>query len=105
MAGHIVPPRTYYRVFVALIVLTVLTVGIDIVTKDWGIHLGALQTFLALLIATVKAALVILFFMHVLYSTKLTWVVALSSLLWLGILITYTLTDYVSRPALRIPGP
>jgi cytochrome c oxidase subunit 4 len=104
MAGHVIPPRTYLQVFAALIILTVVTVGIDIVTKAAGANLGAWQTFLALLIATVKAGLVILFFMHVLYSSRLTWVVALSSLLWLGILLTYTLTDYLSRSSAQ-PGP
>ena len=104
MAGHVIPPRTYLRVFAALIILTVVTVGIDIVTKAAGANLGTWQTFLALLIATVKAGLVILFFMHVLYSSRLTWVVALSSLLWLGILLTYTLTDYLSRSSAQ-PGP
>jgi cytochrome c oxidase subunit 4 len=91
VAEHVVQPRTYYKVFAALIVLTVLTVGLDFVP------LGPLHTTVGLVIATVKAGLVILFFMHVLYSPKLTWAVALSSLLWLAILMSYTLTDYFSR--------
>jgi cytochrome c oxidase subunit IV len=51
-----------------------------------------------------KASLVILFFMHVWYSQPLTWVVALSGLLWLAILLTYTLTDYMSRGWNGVPG-
>ena len=98
MTGHVVPPRTYYNVFAALIALTVLTVGLDFVP------LGPLHTSAGLLIATIKAALVILFFMHVLYSPRLTWIVALSSLLWFLILMGYTLTDYLSRPVLPVPG-
>jgi cytochrome c oxidase subunit 4 len=98
MAEHIVQPQTYYKVFAALIGLTLLTVGLDFVP------LGPLHTTVGLLIATVKAALVILFFMHVLYSPKLTWVVALSSLLWLAILMTYTLTDYFTRTPMPVPG-
>jgi cytochrome c oxidase subunit 4 len=98
MAGHIVAPRTYYLVFAALIVLTLTTVGLDFV------NLGPLHTVVGLLIAVAKALLVILFFMHVLYSDRLTWVVALSSLLWLAILISYTLTDYLSRQMIPVPG-
>lgn len=95
---HIIAPRVYYLVFAALIALTGLTVGISFV------DLGAWHTLVGLLIATVKAALVILFFMHVLYSTRLTWVVALSGLVWLAILLGLTLTDYLSRDWLPIPG-
>jgi cytochrome c oxidase subunit 4 len=98
MAEHIVPPRTYGVVFIALIVLTLTTVGLDFA------DLGPLHTTAGLVIAAIKAGLVILFFMHVLYSPKLTWVVALSGLLWLTILITYTVTDYLSRPVLPVPG-
>jgi cytochrome c oxidase subunit 4 len=98
MAGHLVAARTYYGVFAALIALTFLTVGLDFVP------LGPFHSAVGLLIATVKAGLVILFFMHVLYSPKLTWVVALSSLLWLAILMSYTLTDYLTRPDLPVPG-
>ena len=98
MAGHIVPPRTYGFVFVAVIALTLTTIGLDF--DD----LGRQHTTAGLAIAAIKAGLVILFFMHVLYSPKLTWVVALSGLLWLGILMAYTLTDYLSRPKLPVPG-
>jgi cytochrome c oxidase subunit 4 len=92
MAEKIVTPKTYLTVFVALMVLTAITVTFSRlpVSEDW-------HTVIGLGIAAVKASLVILFFMHVLYSTRLTWLVALSGLLWLGILIGYTLTDYVSR--------
>jgi cytochrome c oxidase subunit 4 len=91
MAEHIVPPKTYLQVFAALIALTFLTVGLSFV------ELGPFHTVVGLTIAAVKAGLVILFFMHVLYSSKLIWVVAVGGLLWLGILITYTLNDYLFR--------
>ena len=104
MASHTIPPRTYLLVFAALIVLTVVTVGMDLLARRDYIHLGHWQNELALTIAVVKASLVILFFMHVWYSTRLTWVVALSSLLWLAILIGYTMTDYATREWLRVPG-
>jgi cytochrome c oxidase subunit 4 len=92
MAEKIVQPKTYLIVYVTLLVCTALTVGLSRlpVSEDW-------HTIFGLTIAAVKASLVILFFMHVLYSTRLTWVVALSGLLWLAILIFYTLTDYLTR--------
>jgi cytochrome c oxidase subunit IV len=104
MASHVIPPRTYLLVYAALIVLTVTTVGMDLLARQNYIHLGHWQNEIALAIAVVKASLVILFFMHVWYSTRLTWVVALSSLLWLAILIGYTMTDYLTRDWLRVPG-
>ena len=97
---HVIQPRTYLIVFALLIVLTVTTVGIDIAR----VNLGAWHNTISMLIAVAKASLVILFFMHVWYSQPLTWVVALSGLLWLAILLTYTLTDYISRGWNGVPG-
>ena len=91
MPEHTIPPRTYYTVFAALIGLTVLTVGVSF------LELGSWHTVVGLLIGGAKAALVILFFMHLIYSPRLTWVIALSGLLWLAILIGYTITDYMTR--------
>ena len=51
----------------------------------------------ALAIAVFKATLVVLFFMHVKYSTRLTWAVVLGSVFWLGILLVLTMTDYLTR--------
>src|SRR5262245_54576064 len=92
MAERVDTPKTYLTVFVALMALTATTVGLSRLplSEDW-------HTVIGLGIASVKASLVILFFMHVLYSTRLTWLVALSGLLWLGILIGYTITDYMTR--------
>jgi cytochrome c oxidase subunit IV len=92
MAEKIVPPRTYLIVYLALLACTALTVGFSRmeVSEDW-------HTIVGLTIAAIKASLVVLFFMHLYYSTRLTWVVALAGLLWLGILIAYTLTDYLAR--------
>src|SRR5262249_17915324 len=94
MAEHVVPPRTYYTVFAALLVLTLLTVGASY------LELGPLHTVVALLIAATKALLVVLFFMHVLYSPRLIWVVIAGALFWLAILIGLTVTDYWTRPLL-----
>ena len=89
--GHIVPKRTYYIVYAILMVCTYLTVEIALV------DLGALNTIAALSIAVFKALLVVLFFMHVRYSTRLTWLVIVGGLFWLGILLALTMGDYLTR--------
>jgi len=86
-----VPMSTYYVVFAALMVLLVVTVGAAFV------RLGPLNMPVAMLIATVKAALVILFFMHVKFASRLTKVFVAGSFLWLAILFVMTFGDYVSR--------
>ena len=100
MSSHVVPERTYYLVFAALIVLTIATVGVDL----WA-NLGPAHTAVCLGIAVIKATLVILIFMHVLYSSRLTWIFAAAGLFWLAILIVYTLQDYLTRNSLPAPGP
>jgi cytochrome c oxidase subunit IV len=91
MANHVVPLRTYYLVFLTLIVCTAITVAVSFV------DLGRFNVVAALGIAILKASLVVLFFMHVKYSGKLTWVVVAGSLFWLGILIVMTAGDYLTR--------
>lgn len=86
-----VPLRTYYLVFGALLGLLLLAVAL----AYWD--LGALGVLLALLIATAKALLVILYFMHVRYNSQLTWLFAAAGFAWLAILIGLTLSDYLSR--------
>jgi cytochrome c oxidase subunit 4 len=81
----------YYAVFAALIVGTALTVGVAF------IDLGAMNNVLMLGIAMTKALLVVLFFMHVRWSTRLTWVVAASGFFWLLILFGLTMQDYLTR--------
>lgn len=85
------PARNYYLVFAALMALTLLTIGIA------TIDLGAINTIVALLIAAVKAALVIAIFMHVDRSGPLIRLVVFAGVLWLAILIVLTLSDFVSR--------
>ena len=91
MASHILPKRVYYTIFAILMFCTYLTVQIAF------LDLGAMNIVAALAIAVFKATLVILFFMHVKYSPKLTWAVVLGSIFWLGILLTLTLGDYLTR--------
>jgi cytochrome c oxidase subunit 4 len=91
MSGHIVSPRLYYLVFGALMVMTAVTVAVAFV------DLRIFNTVVALGIAVTKATLVVLFFMHVKYGTRLTWVVAASGFIWMAILFALTLSDYLSR--------
>ena len=65
--------------------------------------LGVFNTPVALTIACTKALLVVLFFMHVRYGTRLTWVVVSAGFFWLGILIVLTMSDYLSRGWLGLP--
>jgi cytochrome c oxidase subunit 4 len=100
MAEHIVSRRLYFLIFGVLMTLTAITVYAA------NINLGSekLNTIVALTIAVIKATLVILFFMHVRYSPRLTWVVIASGFLWLAIMISLTLADYLSRNQTALPG-
>lgn len=89
--GHIVPLSVYYTIFAALMIGTAITVGVAF------IDLGAFNTVVALAIACTKATLVVLYFMHVKYSSKLTWAVVGSSVFWLIILLALTFNDYLTR--------
>ena len=91
MSEHIVPTRVYYSIFAILMLCTLATVLIAFV------DLGALNTVAALTIAVFKAVLVILYFMHVKYSPRLTWAVVVGSVFWLGILLVLTMSDYLTR--------
>jgi cytochrome c oxidase subunit IV len=88
---HVTGLPVYFGIFFALMIFTILTVWVS------RIDLGLLNTPIALAIAVIKATLVILFFMHVIHSTRLTWVVILASLLWLVLLFVLTLADYLTR--------
>jgi cytochrome c oxidase subunit 4 len=85
------PLRVYYTIFAILMFCTYLTV------QAAFLDLGPWNTAVALAIAIVKATLVVLFFMHVKYSPKLTWAVVIGSVFWLGILLAITMTDYMTR--------
>jgi cytochrome c oxidase subunit 4 len=88
---HVVPVKVYALIFLALMVGTVVTVFAA--TKD----LGPLNIVVALSIATVKAALVVLYFMHLKYSHRLNWIFGAASILWLALLIGVTMADVMAR--------
>jgi cytochrome c oxidase subunit 4 len=89
---HVVPVRVYVGIFLALCVLTVVTVAVT------GYDFGPFNLIVALGVAIAKASLVVLYFMHARYSPKLTGVVIASSVAFFVILVFLTLTDYLSRP-------
>jgi cytochrome c oxidase subunit IV len=106
MAGHIMPKKIYFMVFASLLALTALTTLAAYVDLDayLGTKIVPMNTIVALAIAFCKASLVVLFFMHVKYSSHLTKVVVVAGLFWLAILISLTLSDYKTRN-LHIPNP
>src|ERR1700752_566670 len=99
MSEHIVPIKVYLTIFGVLLVGTLLTVLAAF--QDFTYHLGsrtiALNTPIALAIATTKATFVVLYFMHVRYSSRLIWVIVSSALFWLGIMFALTFSDYWTR--------
>ena len=98
MSGHISPKSTYYAIFGALMVLTAVTVAVAFV------NLGSFNFPVALAIALTKATLVVLFFMHVKYSSQLTKLFVGMAFFFLSIMFALTMTDYLSRGAKTYPG-
>ena len=90
-AHHVVPIRTYLMVFSALTFLMFLTVGVA------TIHLGPFNIVVAMAIAITKAVLIMLFFMHVKYSSKLTWVFVAGAFVWFALMIVLVSMDFASR--------
>lgn len=97
MSDHVLPLRTYFAVFGALLVLTALTVAVA-----W-VDLGPLNTLVALAIAGTKALVVMLWFMHVKFQSRLTWLFVGAGFVWFVILVGFTLADYLTRAP--VPAP
>jgi cytochrome c oxidase subunit 4 len=91
VSEHIVPPKVYVGIFISLMVLTAVTVAAAFVS------LGPLNIVIALAIATLKATLVVLYFMHARYSPKRTQLVIICAVFWLAIMLALTMSDYVTR--------
>jgi cytochrome c oxidase subunit 4 len=89
--GHVLPIRTYLRVFGALVFLTALTVGVSY------LDLGPQALFAALAIATLKMGLVVGYFMHLKFDTRFHLLVLLASFLFLGLFFGLTFADLGSR--------
>lgn len=105
---HIVPVWLYVGVFTTLFVLTIVTAAVafvDLSLKGPDGHVIVnFNPVVALTIAIFKATLVVLFFMHVKYSARLTKVVVVAGIFWLLILLSLTMTDYLSRKLLTAPN-
>ena len=92
MSEPIISSKLYVGIWITLLCLTVITAGVSF------IDLGPLNTVVALVIATFKALLVVLFFMHVKYaSEKLAKMVVIAAIFWLLLLLTLSMADYVTR--------
>jgi len=91
MTDHIVPLGVYFRIAAALFILLALTIAVAY------IDLGEWNVVAALTIAVIKGVLVVLYFMHVKYGTRLTWVFAGGGFIWFAILIMLTMSDFLSR--------
>ncbi|HYH09936.1 MAG TPA: cytochrome C oxidase subunit IV family protein [Thermoanaerobaculia bacterium] len=89
---HQAPLGMYFAVFAALMILTVLTVWVSRIDLGHGMN-----TLVAMSIAIVKALVVILWFMHVIHSPRLTWIVVISSFLWLAVMFVLFYSDYLTR--------
>jgi cytochrome c oxidase subunit 4 len=95
--AHIASVKSYVGIFLALMVLTTITVLVAYV------NLGQLNKVVALGIASLKATLVVLYFMHVKYSSRLTKLVVMSGFFFLIILLGLTMVDYGSREWTPVP--
>jgi cytochrome c oxidase subunit 4 len=88
----IISAKVYFTVWAALMCLTVTTAAVSY------LDLGAFSIVLALIIATLKGSLVMLFFMHAKYiNVKATLLVILAGFFWLAILLLMTMSDYITR--------
>ena len=90
-SDHVVPTRIYYGIFAILLILTGVTVAAAYV------DLGRMNTVVALAIVCFKALIVVLYFMHVKYSTRVIKLTVIAGLYWMGILFALTLNDYLTR--------
>ena len=97
MSEHIVPVKVYITIFLVLVVGTALTVAAAFIDFPWR-----LNTIVALTIATIKATFVVLYFMHVRYSSRLILVIMAAALFWMAILFAFTFSDYLTRDWISI---
>ena len=97
MSEHIVPVRIYVTIFMVLLVGTALTVWAAFQDFPWQ-----LNTIVAMTIAITKATFVVLYFMHVRYSTRLIWVILAAAFFWMAIMFFFTFSDYWTRGWIKV---
>ena len=95
MSEHIVSPKIYVAIFAALMLGT----GITVWAAFQNFH--QFNIVIALVIASIKATLVVLYFMHARYSPKRTQLVIVAGIFWLALLLLLTLSDYLSRATMH----
>ena len=88
---HVHPASTYVKIFLALVFLTLLTVGLS------RVHLGNWNFFIAVAVATVKATLVAMFFMHLKDDNRFNVLIFVGSLIFIGVFFVYTTNDTQHR--------
>ena len=96
--GHVAPISMYLGVFAILLAGTAITVAVAFV------DMGFMNTAVALAVAVTKATFVVLYFMHVRWASRLTWVVIAASIFWLLLMFSIGMTDYMSRDWMGVPG-
>jgi cytochrome c oxidase subunit 4 len=89
--AHVSSLKSYIAIFLALVAFTLLTVGVS------DIHLGKFNLVVAVVIASMKASLVVLFFMHLRYDNKFNAMILIVSLMFIGVFFAYTLNDVDHR--------
>jgi cytochrome c oxidase subunit 4 len=97
MKHHVVPLKVYFAVFGSLMVFTALTIYAS------SVDLGPYNISVALAIAFCKAGLVVLYFMHVRYGSNLTKIVAIAAFVWLVLLLSLSMADFLTRGWLPLP--
>ena len=98
MSEHVTPLKVYFGVFAALMIFTAITVAVAYV------NLGQMNKVVALGIASTKATLVVLYFMHVRHASQLAKLIVVSGLFFLAILLGLTMADYGSRDWVNPPA-
>jgi len=98
MSEHIVTRKTYVVIWALLMLFTALTFGLSY------LDLGLWSAVIAVVIAATKGTIIALFFMHIKYADRLTKLVALAALFWLGIMFVLTGTDFFTRYMLTYPN-
>ncbi len=103
---HISPVSQYWGIWVGLMILTVITVLAYYIPVWLDLKLGSANIIIAMAIATTKASLVCLYFMHLKFDKKFHMIAFLSSLIFLGLFLTFTMLDINTRddsPAFNKP--
>lgn len=101
---HIIEPYVYYRVFGLLVLLFIATVGVAFFDLSKIMNWPPANIVVALIIAVAKATVIVLYFMHVKYSSRLTQAFAVSAIVWLSLLFIFSFGDYFTRDLIPQPG-